>query len=98
MVANKAIGSVPFLIEDGKNGLTYSDGNVDELYNKVKFLLDNKEVRKSIAKNAYMTMFNEWNAVNAAERILHLAEELIVKTKKVFPYKNGVCSKAEIIK
>ena len=70
VVANCAIGSVPFLLNNGDNGYIYKDGDVDDLYNKVKSLLDNADERKCIAKNAYATMVDEWNAENAAQSAL----------------------------
>ena len=45
-VANKAIGSVPYLINDGNNGFMYKDEN--ELYEKVKYLLNNDKDRKAM--------------------------------------------------
>lgn len=98
VVANSAIGSVPFLINDGKNGYMYKDGDVDDLYNKVKNLLVNAEERKRIAKNAYKTMIEEWNAENAANKFVFLCEKMLLGEYKPFPYDSGVCSKAKIIK
>ena len=40
VVASDAIGAVPFLLADGENGLCYRSCDVDDLYQKVKFLLD----------------------------------------------------------
>ena len=98
VVANSAIGSVPFLISDGENGYMYKDGDVDDLYNKVKKLLDNADERKQIGKNAYKTMIEEWNAENAAEKFIALCEKMLSGEYKPFPYDSGVCSKAKILK
>ena len=98
VVANKAIGSVPFLIKEGENGYTYKDGDIDGLYMRVKLLLDDAEDRKRIAQNAYSTMVNEWNAENAADRFISLCEKILGGEHKPFPYECGVCSKAKILK
>lgn len=98
VVASHAIGSVPFLIENGRNGLIYKDGNLDDLYQKVKWLLDYSEERKEIAKNAYTTMTEQWNAENAAERFIALSEAILNGDKNPELFSNGICSKAEIIK
>lgn len=98
VVANSAIGSVPFLIEDGENGYMYKDGDIDDLYNKVKMLLDNPDERKRVSKNAYQTMVDEWNAENAAKKFVALCERMLDGEYKPFPYESGVCSKAEILK
>lgn len=96
-VASHAIGSVPFLLKNEENGFIYKDGDMDDLYNKVKFLLDNKEQRRNMAKKAYLTVFNEWNAKNAAKRFVELSEKLLSGEKNCFPFTDGVCSKAEIL-
>ena len=98
VVANSAIGSAPFLINDGENGCMYKDGDVNDLYNKVKKLLDNSQERKRIAQNAYYTMVDEWNAENAANRFISLCERMLSGEYKPFPYESGVCSKAERLK
>ena len=98
VVANSAIGSVPFLINDGENGYIYKDGDVDDIYNKVKSLLDNADERKRLGKNAYKTMAEEWNAENAAEKFVALCKKMLAGEYKPFPYESGVCSKAEILK
>lgn len=95
VVASHAIGSVPFLIENGRNGLIYKDGNLDDLYQKVKWLLDYSEERKEIAKNAYTTMTEQWNAENAAERFIALSEAILDGDKNPELFSNGVCSTAE---
>ena len=96
IVADRMIGAAPYLIKDGENGLMY-DGSADELYEKVKYLIDNEQVRKEYGKNAYQTMINEWNAETAAQRLLNLAEEL-KNNKKCTLYKTGPCSVAEVHK
>ena len=98
VVANSAIGSVPFLIKHGENGYMYQDGGVDALYANAKMLLDHAEDRKRVAKNAYLTMVEEWNAENAAEKFVILCEKMLAGEYKPFPYDSGICSKAEILK
>ncbi len=98
VVASHAIGSVPFLIDDGKNGLIYKDGDIADLYEKVKWLLENGEERKTISKNAYNTMITEWNAENAAKKLLQLSEKFLSGERKPFPFDSGVCSQAELLK
>ncbi|MBR3707757.1 MAG: glycosyltransferase family 4 protein, partial [Lentisphaeria bacterium] len=94
VVASHAIGSVPFLIEDRKNGMIYEDGNADDLYQKVKWLLDHPQERKQLGANAYASMVEEWNAENAAEKFLALAERVRSGVKHA-ESDYGVCSKAK---
>ena len=97
VVASHAIGSVPFLLKDGENGFIYKDGDIDDLYSKVKYLLDNPDERKNIAQNAYLTMKNEWNAENAAKKFIEQVEVLMSGEEISFIHKDGVCSKSEIL-
>lgn len=98
VVASSAIGSVPFLLKNGENGYIYKDGDVDDLYAKVKKLLDDAEERKRISLNAYKTMADEWNPENAAKKFIGLCEKMLDGEYKPSPYENGVCSKAEKLK
>ena len=98
VVANSAIGSVPFLMKHGENGYMYKDGDVDGVYQSVKKLLDDENERKRLSRNAYNTMANEWNAENAAVKFLTLCERMLDGEYKPFPFADGVCSKAEILK
>lgn len=78
VVASHAIGSVPFLINDGENGFTYKNGDEDDLFNKVKFLLDNPEKRKEMSLNAYKTMAETWNAENAVKNFMELNKSVMI--------------------
>lgn len=98
VVASDAIGAVPFLLHHEENGLIYHSCDVDDLYRNVKYLLDRPEECVRVGKNAYTTMTDEWNAETAAERLLNLSEKLLHGEKCVFPYTEGPCSKAQIIK
>ena len=98
VVASHAIGAVPFLIKDKENGFIYEDGNVEDLYQKVKYLIDNPEVRKEMSKKAYFTIANEWNAKNAAKKFSKIADAVFNGEKAINIFEHGVCSKAEIIK
>ena len=96
VVASHAIGSVPFLVRDGENGMIYRNGDEDSLYNKVSYLLDRPLEREKMGKNAYETLTGTWNAETAAERLLVLIEQLMDNGST--PFKDGPCSKAKHLK
>lgn len=96
VVASHAIGSVPFLINNGVNGLIYENGNIDQAYKYVKYLLDNPSQAELLGKNAYQTIIDTWNAEKAASNFIQLCEALL--KGKDTPIESGPCSKAEIIK
>lgn len=96
IVASHAIGSVPFLLENGVNGLIYKSGDINSLYEKVKQLLDNLKVCSQMGANAYMALQNTWNGKEAATRFIKLCENLLSGNEYYF--ENGPCSKAEIVR
>lgn len=98
VTASHIIGAVPFLVQDKENGLIYQDGDIDDLYNKVRFLLDNPQKRAAMGKTAYETITEQWNAENAAKRLLSLCEALCKGEKSPELFANGVCSKAPLLK
>jgi len=98
VVASHAIGAVPFLIRDGKNGLIYRDGDVNDLYKKVKGLLDNPVRREALGRAAYDTLCYQWNAEKAAERFVQLAQAICDGEKYPDLFEEGVCSKASLLK
>ncbi len=97
VVVSHAIGAAPFLVKDGVNGLIYKNGDDEGLYRAVKGLIENEQLRREIAENAYKTIAEEWNPSVAAERLLCLARELSIK-KECDIFKSGPGSRAEIIK
>lgn len=98
VVADSAIGSVPFLVKNGENGLCYRSSDVEDLYQKVKFLLDHPAECNAMGKKAYETITETWNAETATDRLIGLCKALSEDPKSPSPYANGPCSKAEILK
>ena len=96
VVASHAIGSVPFLLNHGENGLVYKSGDIESLYVKVKYLLDHPDEQIRLGTNAYDTIVNLWNADVASERFLKLTEE--IKERGCCDlYEEGPCSRAPIL-
>lgn len=98
IVASHAIGSVPFLLENEKNGLIYKDGNFEDFYKKVRKLLDDDELRYKLGKNAYLTMAEMWNSENATKRLIELAQTILDGEENPDIFEIGVCSKAKEIR
>lgn len=91
VIANEAIGSVPFLIKDGENGFIYKDGNVNDLYCKVKLLMDKPTLRNQMGRKAYETITKHWNARNAVSNLMKLIDKLNNKQGQFVD--DGPCSK-----
>ena len=91
LVANKKMGSVPFLIKDGETGLIYT--TYKELEEKVKLLINNKELRCKLGKNAYTYITEKWTGSVAANNLIELFDSII--NKKEYKIKEGPASKEE---
>jgi len=89
IVANRRMGSVPFLIGNNDAGLMYE--NYQDLENKVKQVIDNKDLRTKLSKNAYEYITTKWTGEVAAENILKLFESVINNTE--LTVKEGPASK-----
>ncbi len=74
VVACDAIGSVPYLLKDGENGLTYRYGDNEKVYQCVKSLLDHLDVCKIYSKNAYQSMTEVWNPAVMAKQLINQIE------------------------
>ena len=98
VIASHAAGATPYLVQNGENGLIYESGNDEKLYEKLKYLLLNPKEQKRLGAAAYKTISEEWNAEIAAERFLNLTKRILNGGKNPDIYKNGPCSKAEILK
>lgn len=94
VVACKAAGSVPFLITDKVNGLLFNVGDQEMLNKCVKRLIEDRNFCQTLGRNAYTTIQKVWNARVAAERLLILIDSL---KKGGTPFKEGLCSPAEIV-
>lgn len=73
-VSSADTGATPFLIRHGKNGVIFKTGNIQDLYEKVVYLIDNPIERRKMADAARETMLKEWNAERAAREFLSLAK------------------------
>ena len=94
VVASHTIGAVPFLIRHRFNGLIYESNNSADLFNKVKWLMDNGNRRKEISTEAYMTMKKLWHPDRACESFINLVNAL--RRGENNPIQNGPCSAAPI--
>lgn len=92
VVASDAIGSTAYLITDGFNGFAFRSEDVENLTEKVEWLLTHPVELAQMKRNAYERMRVMWSPRKAAESLLLLIENL--KQGKDTPIAEGPCSKA----
>lgn len=93
VVANKAMGAAPYLIEHGVNGYLYKNGDTETLFAHVKRLMENPEHRQQVGRRAYETITETWNPKLAAERLYECIEAELLG-RQIPKYENGPLSKA----
>lgn len=97
MAVSHAAGSVPYLIQNEKNGLIYQCGNVKELAHLLKKVIGDKSYRERLAIEAHDTITKKWTVEIAVDRLLGLYTYLKNDCTEDSPYDNGICSLAELI-
>ncbi len=96
VVASHAIGSVPYMVKNGENGLIYQNDSIESLYDRADFLVEHPEERMKISRSAYETVANEWNGDMAAQRLVMLIQSLL-DSRGGEVFQNGICSHADIL-
>lgn len=72
VVADKNIGSVPFLIRDGVNGHTYNARESNRRDKIIDRLVSDKAYRNVLGHAAWDTMNLQWTIQNAVEKLIQL--------------------------
>ena len=84
------------MIRDGENGLVFKSGNQTEFTELALRLIRDAHLRTSLAEQAYETIKNEWNANEAARRLLVQCDRIAMGQPIDFEA-SGPMSKAPII-
>ena len=89
VIADHMMGAVPFLIRHRENGLIYEDGNYLQMCRLTAEMAENEQARRRLGVNAYKTITQEWNAENAAEKLVELIHSLGLVEEKATPSAQG---------
>ncbi len=96
VVTTHAAGCVPFLIRNDENGMIYEYGNKKQLFEKIRSLIDNAELRRRLGTCAYRTIVEQWNAESACEKFFTLCDDLCFQEEQKFG--DHPCCRAKVIK
>ncbi len=77
VVASDEMGSVPYLIEDGRNGYLFDSGSEEDLLGKVRHALDDPQKSCELQRQAVSTIAGEWSAEEAARRLVRYCEAML---------------------
>lgn len=98
VVADHMEGAAPYLIRQGENGFMYKSGSREQMLCCLQRLVENTGLRETLGRNAYAAITEEWNAEEAAERLLQVMERLTEGREPEWKWERGPCSKAPVIK
>ena len=76
VVASKS-GGISEIIEDGANGFTYDSGNFVELANKIRLLMNDKDLYAQISKNARISCLKNFQLGTYVENIVKIMDEVM---------------------
>lgn len=94
VVASHLMGSVPYLIKDKETGFVFKSLDCEDLYTKVKTLLQDDVLCREVAKKGYESIADEFNGRVAAEKLATLMKEYF-NGNTDFAFENGICSIAK---
>lgn len=98
VVADHMEGAAPYLIRQGENGFMYKSGSREQMLCCLQQLVENPGLREALGRNAYAAITEEWNAEEAAKRLLHVMKNLAEGREPERKWERGPCSKAPVIK
>lgn len=70
-------GATPELIEDGKTGMLYEQGNSENLANCIIKAIEYPEITKQIAKNGQKYAYQKYSKENNASEVIKIYEEIL---------------------
>ena len=96
LIACREAGSIPFLINDGVNGMMYGKDDFKSLVAMVKRVVRDRGLRESMSEKGFKTIMEEWSPKLAANRLLELSQSLIAGANNISL--DGPCSIAKPVK
>lgn len=74
VIASEEMGSVPYLIKDGTNGLSFRGGDSRAVSEKITQVLSNTDFAQRLGARARETVDGAWSAKEAAARFVELSK------------------------
>ncbi len=97
VIASHLMGSVPYLINDKETGFVFKSLDIDDLYSKVKTIMQEDELCNTVSKKAYESIADEFNGSNAAKKLATLMKAYH-NGEENFVFEDGICSTANRMK
>ena len=72
-----AISAIKGVIIDGKTGLLFRTGDIEDLVKKMQYLLWNEPLKQKLTENAYNHVKTNFNWEKVAKQTIAVYEELL---------------------
>lgn len=92
-LASKQAGCSEFLIKDGENGYSTDYNDIQAWFEKLKYLLDNREKMQQLQINAWNTIETKWNEQTAGQRLIDFCRAILENREPDY-YDDGPMSQA----
>jgi len=76
-IISTPVGGIPEAVIENRNGYLVDPGDVDELYNKLKVLCQNKELREKMSKESLSIIKEKFEIDNIAFNLLKLYQKVV---------------------
>ena len=76
IIATKT-GEAPYIITNLKNGLLIDPGDSEGLYKKIKFLIENRDIRINLGKNGRKSIEKKYSWEEIVKEYIKVYEELV---------------------
>lgn len=96
LVANEQAGAARVLVDHGRTGFLFKDGDVGALVRILRTLLDDAALRVKIRQAAWLDMQRVWHPRVGAERLIGLSEGLLGRSPMP-DYAEGPCRREVIL-
>lgn len=95
VVGSSRAGAVPYLIKQWDNGVAFPENNYDMMKESVRYLMTHADKREKMARKAYKTITEQWNADNVADTLIYMIDGWLEGLHH--PPMEGPLSEAEVI-
>lgn len=75
-VISTRLGSIPDVVKEGEYGLLYEYGNIEDLKEKIEWLIENESAREQMGKKALAAIENDYSEKQHLDQLLSLFESL----------------------
>ena len=91
-IASDEIGSAPYLIKNGENGLLFKSCSLDSLEEAVISIIDKPEKIVIMSQKAFMTINEVWSPKQAVNNFMELASHVLEGTLSEYMREEGPAS------